>query len=63
MNSMSAAPHSPGTLAMPPVTEVPPMTTTAMEVSRYSAPTSRDEPPVKPASSAPASPPRAPHNA
>ena len=30
----SAAPHNPGTLALPPATEVPPITTTAIEVKQ-----------------------------
>jgi hypothetical protein len=36
----SDAPQIPGTLARPPTTDVPPMTTTAMEASRYSLPIS-----------------------
>ena len=45
----SAAPQRPGTLAKPPVTEVPPITTTAIEASRYSSPMLSAAPPEKPA--------------
>ena len=37
----SAPPHNPGTLALPPLTEVPPITTTAIDASRYSSPISK----------------------
>src|SRR4029077_20102649 len=36
----SAPPHTPGRFALPPDTDVPPMTTTAIEASRYSLPMS-----------------------
>jgi hypothetical protein len=49
-NRKSAAPQRPGTLEKPPATEVPPMTTTAMEASRYSSPMFSDAPPEKPES-------------
>ena len=44
----SAAPQIPGTLPLPPATEVPPMTTTAMEASRNCSPILRAAPPEKP---------------
>ena len=44
MTRNSEAPQRPVTLALPPATDVPPITTTAMEVSRYSLPMSSDEP-------------------
>jgi hypothetical protein len=57
------APQTPVTLALPPATEVPPITTTAIEVSRYSLPISSEVPRKQPASSAPHSPPSAPLSA
>ena len=62
MNRNSDAPQRPGRLAEPPATEVPPMTTTAMELSRYSDPISSEDPPVKPASRAPHRLPRVAHS-
>ena len=49
----NAAPQMPGTLEKPPPTEVPPITTTAMEASRYSSPMLSEAPPEKPASNTP----------
>jgi len=40
----SPAPHKPTTFALPPLTEVPPITTNAIEVRRYSSPISSDDP-------------------
>src|SRR3990170_2595984 len=48
-----AAPQMPGTLARPPATDVPPMTTTAMDASRNSSPMLRAAPPENPESNMP----------
>src|SRR5262249_53679552 len=54
-NKKSEALQVPMTLAWPPATLVPPITTTAMELSRNSLPMLSEGPPTKPAKSTPAS--------
>src|SRR5260221_2615556 len=56
----SPAPHKPTTFALPPLTEVPPITTNEIEVRSYSSPRSSDDPRKYPANSAPQIPPSAP---
>ena len=50
----SDAPQMPGTFELPPATAVPPITTTAIDISRYSAPILSAAPPEKLASRKPA---------
>src|SRR5450830_66034 len=57
-NMNMAAPQMPGTLGAPPLTAVPPMTTTAIVSKRYSCPWSSELPPANPAISAPVRPAR-----